>query len=65
VIRARDWHKNRKPGDLLFYGHSRIHHVAIYVGDGYIIEAPHSNARVRKVPFYKGDFSVAMRLPFR
>jgi peptidoglycan DL-endopeptidase RipA len=65
VIRARDWYNNRKPGDLLFYGHSRIHHVAIYVGDGYIIEAPHSNARVRKVPFYQGDFFVAMRLPFR
>jgi hypothetical protein len=65
VIRAQDWYINRKPGDLLFYGHSGIHHAAIYVGNGYIIEASRSNARVRKTPFYKEGFSFAMRLPFR
>jgi cell wall-associated NlpC family hydrolase len=64
-ISASNWLKNRKAGDLLFYGRSHIHHVSIYVGNGYIIEAPHSGARVRKVRFYKGDFSVAIRLPFR
>jgi cell wall-associated NlpC family hydrolase len=64
-ISASHWLKNRKAGDILFYGRSHIHHVSIYVGNGYIIEAPHPGARVRKVRFYKGDFSVAMRIPFR
>lgn len=32
-----------QPGDLLFYGGSRINHVAIYIGNGQIVHA--SNAR--------------------
>ena len=35
------------PGDLLFFGHpSYYHHVAMYIGRGRMIEAPHTGARV-------------------
>jgi cell wall-associated NlpC family hydrolase len=37
-----------QPGDLLYY--DGIGHVAMYVGDGYIIDAPHTGAVVEKVP---------------
>jgi len=35
-------YEDRKPGDLLFYGsdNTSITHVAIYVGDGQMVEAP-------------------------
>jgi cell wall-associated NlpC family hydrolase len=40
-----------KPGDLLFWSNngspSGIHHVALYLGDGEFIEAPHTGAYVR------------------
>jgi len=36
------------PGDLLYY--DGIGHVAMYVGGGYIIDAPHTGAVVEKVP---------------
>ncbi|HEY9712837.1 MAG TPA: C40 family peptidase, partial [Chroococcales cyanobacterium] len=40
-----------KPGDLLFYNDGgRIHHVAIYAGDGKMIEAPAPGLTVREVP---------------
>jgi cell wall-associated NlpC family hydrolase len=36
------------PGDLIYYdGES---HVAMYVGDGYIIDAPHTDADVERIP---------------
>jgi cell wall-associated NlpC family hydrolase len=38
-----------QPGDLLFY-YSDIHHVAMYVGGGMMVEAPHTGADVREVP---------------
>lgn len=41
-------HRNMQRGDLLFYGRP-VHHVAIYVGNGKIIEAPRPGLRVRKV----------------
>jgi cell wall-associated NlpC family hydrolase len=37
------------PGDLIFYG-SPIHHVAIYVGGGEMVEAPYPGTTVREVP---------------
>ena len=35
------------PGDLVFYGKSDIHHVGIYIGDGLMINAPHTGDVVR------------------
>lgn len=31
-----------RPGDLVFFGRSRIHHVGIYIGGGRYIHSPHS-----------------------
>jgi cell wall-associated NlpC family hydrolase len=50
-----------RPGDLLFWASSRtdpqsIHHVALYVGGGLMIAAPHTGANVRIQPVYLGDF---------
>ena len=41
-----------RPGDLIFYAMNTsnpgsIHHVAIYIGNGMMIEAPHTGAQVR------------------
>jgi cell wall-associated NlpC family hydrolase len=43
---------NRRPGDLIFYtdGGGVMYHVAIYSGDGMMIEAPHAGVDVREVP---------------
>ncbi|MFJ4276157.1 NlpC/P60 family protein [Streptomyces coelicoflavus] len=43
---------NVKPGDLVFYGSSAatIHHVGIYVGDGWMIDAPRPGTLVRYSP---------------
>jgi cell wall-associated NlpC family hydrolase len=44
------------PGDLLFYG-SPIHHVGIYVGNGTMVEAPHSGVPVRYASIYRDDLA--------
>lgn len=54
------------PGDLLFWATSptdpgSIHHVAIYLGGGYMIEAPHTGAFVQIVPVYLDGFFGATR----
>jgi len=56
-----------KPGDLLFFATdlkdpSTIHHVAIYTGNGMMIEAPYTGANVREVSSYRSDFIGAVRL---
>ncbi len=42
------------PGDLLFFSHSNswrgIHHVAMYAGNGMMVEAPRTGLNVRLVP---------------
>jgi cell wall-associated NlpC family hydrolase len=39
---------SRRPGDMLFWGSGgRINHVALYIGDDRMIEAPYSGSRVR------------------
>ena len=42
------------PGDLLFFSSSNswtgIHHMAMYIGDGKMVEAPRSGVQVRVVP---------------
>lgn len=44
------------PGDLLFYEHPIVGHVAIYVGHGQMIESPNSRSEVRLVPVRTSDF---------
>jgi cell wall-associated NlpC family hydrolase len=43
-----------QPGDLVFYGGSSgsIDHVAIYVGGGTVVHAPHTGSRVQTGPVY-------------
>jgi peptidoglycan DL-endopeptidase CwlO len=48
VVRHHPGRRHLEPGDLLFF-YRPISHVAIYVGRGYMIEAPHQGARVRRV----------------
>jgi peptidoglycan DL-endopeptidase CwlO len=52
-----------QPGDLILYNGES--HVAMYVGDGYIIDAPHTGAVVEKIPedtsWYAGDAAGAGR----
>jgi cell wall-associated NlpC family hydrolase/outer membrane murein-binding lipoprotein Lpp len=38
-----------KPGDLIIYNDEG--HVAMYVGDGYIIDAPHTGLDVERIPY--------------
>ncbi len=35
-----------KPGDLVFFGNP-VHHVGIYIGDGKMLDAPHTGSKVR------------------
>ncbi|WP_354644381.1 C40 family peptidase [Kitasatospora camelliae] len=53
------------PGDLVFYGASpsTIHHVAIYLGQGYIAEAPYSGGHVQVAALAShGDYYGSIRL---
>ena len=43
-----------QPGDLVFFG-TPIHHVAIYVGAGTMIEAPHTGAFVQYTSIFRDD----------
>ena len=52
--------KDLQPGDLVFYYHP-IEHVAMYIGNGQMVEAPHTGAFVRAVPLRTGDFAGAGR----
>ena len=45
-----------RPGDLLFYEHPVVGHVAMYIGGGRMIEAPNSRSEVRIVPVRTSDF---------
>ncbi|QFU90697.1 NlpC/P60 family protein [Amycolatopsis sp. YIM 10] len=51
-------------GDMLFWGRGgRIHHVALYLGNGQMIEAPHSGSVVKVSPVrYGGIMPYATRL---
>jgi gamma-D-glutamyl-L-lysine dipeptidyl-peptidase len=43
-----------RPGDLLFFagpgGKGRVEHVAIYAGDGWMIDAPYTGASIEEIP---------------
>ena len=49
------------PGDLLFYEHPVVGHVAMYVGNDQMIESPNSRSQVRLVPVRTSDFRGARR----
>jgi cell wall-associated NlpC family hydrolase len=54
------------PGDLVYFAYdvtapSTIHHVAIYIGNGKMIEAPHRNAVVRIANAFRKDYIGATR----
>ena len=56
-----------QPGDLVFYGYdphdpSTIHHVALYIGGGTMIEAPHTGAFVRTASINRDDYVGATRV---
>jgi cell wall-associated NlpC family hydrolase len=49
-----------QPGDLVFFG-SDLHHVGLYIGNGNMIEAPHTGANVRISPYLRSDYAGAVR----
>jgi len=51
------------PGDLLFYGDGGSEHVAMYVGDGEMIEAPETGETVHITPIRLGDGFAGVRRP--
>jgi cell wall-associated NlpC family hydrolase len=55
-----------RPGDLVFFAHNpanpgTIHHVGIYVGNGQMVEAPFTGARVRVSSAFRPDYAGATR----
>ncbi len=55
-----------QPGDLLFYSNSptdpaAIHHVTLYIGGGYMIEAPHTGGVVQITKVYLDGYFGATR----
>jgi peptidoglycan DL-endopeptidase RipA len=54
-----------RPGDLLFWANDgAVHHVALYIGDGQMVEAPYSGGAVRIAPvrYGRGLLPEAVRL---
>ncbi len=49
-----------QPGDLVFYG-SDLHHMGIYIGNGQMIEAPHTGTNVRIASYDRPDYAGAVR----
>lgn len=55
-----------RPGDLVFFAHnpanpSTIHHVGIYIGNGQMVEAPFTGAKVRISSAFRPDYAGATR----
>ncbi|MDQ3877446.1 MAG: NlpC/P60 family protein [Actinomycetota bacterium] len=59
-VTARVARSDLQPGDLVFFG-SPIHHVAMYIGNGQMVEAPYTGANVRVVPLRSSDYVGAGR----
>ena len=53
---------NARPGDILAFG-SPVHHVAIYIGDGKMIEAPRPGLDVRVTDVYETPTHIRRILP--
>lgn len=51
---------NLQPGDLVFY-YSPVSHVAIYIGGGKIVHAPHSGANVEIADLHRMPITTARR----
>ena len=51
-----------QPGDILAFG-SPVHHVAIYIGDNKMIEAPHTGEDVRVSDVYETPTAIRRLLP--
>jgi peptidoglycan DL-endopeptidase CwlO len=51
-----------RPGDLLAFG-SPVHHIAIYIGDGKMIEAPRPGLDVRVIDVYEKPSAIRRVLP--
>lgn len=54
-----------QPGDLMFWGRGSIHHVALFIGNGRMIEAPESGQQVRETAIANrtgGDYAGATRV---
>lgn len=49
-----------QPGDLVFFG-DPIHHMAMYIGDGQMVEAPYSGQSVRVRSMDRDDYTGAAR----
>jgi cell wall-associated NlpC family hydrolase len=45
------------PGDLVFFGRTDIHHVGIYIGDGLMINAPHTGTVVQVSSIWWSDLA--------
>lgn len=45
------------PGDLVFFGTTNIHHVGIYIGDGLMINAPHTGTVVQVDSIWWSDLA--------
>lgn len=45
------------PGDLVFYGKTDIHHVGIYIGEGLMINAPHTGTVVQVSSIWWSDLA--------
>jgi hypothetical protein len=53
---------NARPGDILAFG-SPVHHVAIYMGGGKMIEAPRPGLKVREIDVYETPTAIRRILP--
>lgn len=51
-----------QPGDLVFYGGSNIHHVAMYIGNGQVVHAWNSRAGITTTSMYYNTPTRAVRL---
>jgi len=60
--RAGSTRRPIRPGDLLFYGTAdNIHHVAMAIGGGQLIQASTFGETLNIKPIYNGDFFGATR----
>lgn len=50
-----------QPGDLVFYGSPTITHVALYIGDDRVIQAPQPSAVIAIAPLARTAYSGATR----